>query len=109
MNSIAKSVFPHPGPPLISDGLPFGSPPPVISSKPLIPEGIFSNSAAPAIVSVLFFLVRHHYPYVLFIELLPVQIYIERVRQDTFPVLHRDKAEIIAFFLSFPSGLQLKQ
>jgi hypothetical protein len=66
MNSMAKSVFPHPGPPLISDGRPFGSPPPVISSKPLIPEGIFSNFFVPAIAPVLFFpvlFVLHHYPY----------------------------------------------
>ncbi|MDD1689633.1 MAG: hypothetical protein LUQ66_03130 [Methanoregula sp.] len=63
---MAKSVFPHPGPPLISDGRPFGSPPPVISSKPLIPEGIFSNSSVPANMPVLFFPVRfvlHHCPY----------------------------------------------
>jgi len=60
---MAKSVFPHPGPPLTSDGRPFGRPPLVISSKPLIPEGIFSNSAAPAMIFILFFLalfVLHH-------------------------------------------------
>ena len=63
---MAKSVFPHPGPTLMSEGRPFGSPPPVISSKPLIPEGIFSNSSVLAIAPVLFFpvlFVLHHYPY----------------------------------------------
>jgi hypothetical protein len=66
MNSIAKRVFPHPGPPLTSEGRPFGSPPPVISSKPLIPEETFSNSVVPAIATVLFFLavfVLQHHPY----------------------------------------------
>src|SRR5512138_1590513 len=44
MNSMAKSVLPHPGPPLMSAGLPFGRPPPVISSNPFIPDGTFSRS-----------------------------------------------------------------
>ena len=40
-NSIAKSVFPHPGPPHTSVGRPRGRPPPVISSRPRTPEGAF--------------------------------------------------------------------
>src|SRR5512138_390030 len=44
MNSMAKSVLPHPGPPLMSAGLPLGRPPPLISSNPLIPDGTFCSS-----------------------------------------------------------------
>ena len=54
MNSIAKRVFPHPGPPLTSAGRPLGRPPSVISSRPLMPEGIFSNSNFPARAGLIF-------------------------------------------------------
>src|ERR1700722_9736383 len=40
-NSVAKSDLPQPAAPQTSVGLPAGSPPPVISSKPPIPVGTF--------------------------------------------------------------------
>ena len=45
-NSIASSVLPQPGPPHTSVGRPFGSPPPVISSRPSIPVGAFGSARA---------------------------------------------------------------
>src|SRR6478609_9471619 len=43
-NSIARIVLPQPGPPQISVGRPFGSPPPVISSSPRMPVGDLGTS-----------------------------------------------------------------
>ena len=42
-NSIANSVLPQPAPPQTSVGRPRGSPPPVISSRPWIPDGAFGS------------------------------------------------------------------
>jgi hypothetical protein len=42
---------------------PFGSPPPIISSRPLIPDWTFSIPAVPGIAAVLFFFVRQHHPH----------------------------------------------
>ena len=46
-NSIAKSVLPQPAPPHTSVGRPRGSPPPVISSRPWIPEGDLGRFSSP--------------------------------------------------------------
>src|SRR5829696_1115686 len=44
INSIESKVLPQPAAPQTREGLPFGSPPPVISSKPAIPVGVLGNS-----------------------------------------------------------------
>src|SRR5689334_4078579 len=44
-NSMPKRVLPQPALPQISVGRPRGRPPPVISSKPVIPVGAFSSEA----------------------------------------------------------------
>ncbi len=43
-----KSVLPQPALPQISVGRPLGRPPPVISSRPAIPDAHFSNDRCPA-------------------------------------------------------------
>jgi hypothetical protein len=40
-NSVANNDLPHPAEPQTSVGLPAGNPPPVISSKPGMPVGLF--------------------------------------------------------------------
>jgi hypothetical protein len=45
INSRENNILPHPAPPHISEVLPCGKPPSVISSRPGIPEGVFSNVA----------------------------------------------------------------
>src|SRR5829696_5929757 len=44
INSIESKVLPQPAAPQTREGLPLGSPPPVISSKPAIPVGVLGNS-----------------------------------------------------------------
>jgi hypothetical protein len=39
-----KSVFPQPAPPVTNVILPLGKPPPVISSKPVIPVGVLGKN-----------------------------------------------------------------
>jgi hypothetical protein len=58
-------VLPDPAPPVIRVGRPLGSPPSVISSKPLIPVGDFSKPAElnwvalfPAIIMPRFYVIR---------------------------------------------------
>ena len=45
-NSIASSVLPQPAGPQTSVGRPRGRPPPVTSSRPLMPVGVFGSSAS---------------------------------------------------------------
>ncbi|MCK7504691.1 MAG: hypothetical protein MZV70_11785 [Desulfobacterales bacterium] len=45
-NSMLRSVFPEPALPTTSVGLPFGRPPPVISSSPEIPVRHFSSPSS---------------------------------------------------------------